>query len=120
MIIDCRMEAECKSRKLCPDGLPSLAELRVNSSLFITNRSDPVTYSRIACENTYKTYLVCQLAIQTFKATNMCYTVSVVFQITSLIFQFVYHRHMTVIILESLVLKKSDIKKYIKAKVMIQ
>ncbi|KAK3880683.1 hypothetical protein Pcinc_014841 [Petrolisthes cinctipes] len=31
------MESECKSRQLCPDSLPSLAELRVNSSLFITN-----------------------------------------------------------------------------------
>ncbi|KAK4301520.1 hypothetical protein Pmani_026298 [Petrolisthes manimaculis] len=32
-----KMERECKSRQLCPDGLPSLVELRINSSLFITN-----------------------------------------------------------------------------------
>ncbi|XP_050735242.1 UDP-glycosyltransferase UGT5-like [Eriocheir sinensis] len=32
-----RQEAECRARKLCSEDMPSLAELRLNSSLFITN-----------------------------------------------------------------------------------
>ncbi|XP_050735244.1 UDP-glycosyltransferase UGT5-like isoform X2 [Eriocheir sinensis] len=32
-----RQETECRARKLCPEDLPSLAELKLKSSLFITN-----------------------------------------------------------------------------------
>ncbi|XP_050735224.1 UDP-glycosyltransferase UGT5-like isoform X1 [Eriocheir sinensis] len=31
------MEAECRARKLCPEDMPSLLELRLKSSLFIAN-----------------------------------------------------------------------------------
>ncbi|KAK3872032.1 hypothetical protein Pcinc_022865 [Petrolisthes cinctipes] len=32
-----RLEAECKAKKLCPEDVPSLAEMRTHGSLFIVN-----------------------------------------------------------------------------------